>query len=47
MNSALRRVRVLVVDDSALARRAIHEALTSDPAIEVVGMAADAYQARE
>jgi len=47
MNSPLRRVRVLVVDDSALARRAIHEALTSDPAIEVVGMAADAYQARE
>ena len=47
MSSVLRPVRVLIVDDSALARRAIHEALASDPAIEVVGMAADAYQARE
>jgi two-component system chemotaxis response regulator CheB len=47
MSSVLRPVRVLIVDDSALARRAIHEALITDPAIEVVGMAADAYQARE
>ena len=47
MSIAIPRVRVLIVDDSALARRAILEALSTDPAIEVVGMAADAYQARE
>jgi two-component system chemotaxis response regulator CheB len=47
MSIVLPRVRVLIVDDSALARRAILEALSTDPAIEVVGMAADAYQARE
>lgn len=47
MSLAVRRVRVLIVDDSALARRVILEALATDPAIEVVGMAADAYQARE
>lgn len=47
MSLSVRRVRVLIVDDSALARRAILEALSTDPAIEVVGMAADAYQARE
>ena len=32
-----KKVRVLVVDDSALARRAIMNALASDPEIEVVG----------
>jgi len=40
-------IRVLVVDDSALARRAIQDALAFDSGIEVVGLAADAYQARE
>jgi two-component system chemotaxis response regulator CheB len=47
MTSPLKRVRVLIVDDSALARRSILEALSMDAGIEVVGMAADAYQARE
>ncbi len=42
-----RRIRVLVVDDSALARRALSEALGQDPSIDVVGAAEDAYQARE
>jgi len=46
MNPA-RRIRVLVVDDSALARRAIVEALAHDPGIEVIGTAEDAYRARE
>jgi two-component system chemotaxis response regulator CheB len=41
------KVRVLVVDDSALARRAITDALTRDPGIEVIGGAADPYIARE
>jgi two-component system chemotaxis response regulator CheB len=45
--SAARRIRVLVVDDSALVRRAITEALGRDPAIEVVGSACDPYVARE
>ena len=42
-----RRVRVLVVDDSALVRQAITAALADDPEIEVVGSACDAYVARE
>jgi two-component system, chemotaxis family, protein-glutamate methylesterase/glutaminase len=45
--STPRRIRVLVVDDSALARRAISDALTVDPSIEVIGTAEDAYRARE
>jgi two-component system chemotaxis response regulator CheB len=43
----MRRIRVLIVDDSALVRRAVREALATDPAIEVVGAAADAYAARD
>jgi two-component system chemotaxis response regulator CheB len=42
-----RRLRVLVIDDSALVRRAITEALAADPEIEVVGSACDAFVARE
>ena len=45
--STPRKVRVLVVDDSALARRAITDALVRDPEIEVIGGAADPYIARE
>ncbi len=40
-------VRVLVVDDSALARRSIMESLAIDSGIEVVGSAVDPYFARE
>ncbi|MFN3876022.1 MAG: response regulator, partial [Flavobacteriales bacterium] len=40
-------VRVLVVDDSLLIRKALARALAEDPAIQVVGMAKDAYEARE
>ena len=42
-----RRIRVLVVDDSAVVRRAISDALGKDPAIEVVGTACDPYVARD
>jgi two-component system chemotaxis response regulator CheB len=42
-----RRIRVLVVDDSALVRKAITDALALDPEIEVVGSACDPYVARE
>ena len=40
-------IRVLVVDDSALVRKAIGDALALDPEIEVVGTACDPYVARE
>ena len=36
-----RRVRVLVVDDSALVRKSISDCLAADPGIEVVGTAYD------
>ena len=45
--NATRRIRVLIVDDSAVARRSIRDALSQDPEIEVVDVACDAYVARE
>jgi two-component system chemotaxis response regulator CheB len=45
--SAKRKIRVLIVDDSAVARRAIRDALEQDAEIEVVDVACDAYVARE
>lgn len=42
-----RRIKVLVVDDSALVRKAITETLSLDPEIEVVGVANDPYIAME
>lgn len=41
------RVRVLVIDDSALMRQLLPALLAEDPAIDVVGTAADPYIARE
>jgi two-component system chemotaxis response regulator CheB len=41
------RIKVLIVDDSALVRQLLTEILRTDPAIEVVGAAPDAYVARE
>lgn len=41
------KIKVLVVDDSALMRRLLVEFLTSDPAIEVVGSAPDPIIARD
>jgi two-component system, chemotaxis family, protein-glutamate methylesterase/glutaminase len=40
-------IRVLIVDDSALVRQLLREILDGDPGIEVVGVAADPYIARE
>jgi len=40
-------IRVLVVDDSAVVRKALADALAQDPEIEVVGTASDPYVARE
>jgi two-component system chemotaxis response regulator CheB len=42
-----RKIRVLIVDDSALVRQVLTEILNSDPGIEVVGTATDPYAARE
>ncbi len=42
-----RRIRVLVVDDSALVRKALTDSLGTDPEIEVVGTAIDPYVARD
>lgn len=39
MSTSLPRIRVLVVDDSAVIRRLVTDALANDPAIEVVGIA--------
>jgi two-component system, chemotaxis family, protein-glutamate methylesterase/glutaminase len=41
------KIRVLVVDDSAVMRQLLTEILGSDPEIEVVGTASDPYVARE
>ncbi len=41
------KIRVLVVDDSALMRKLLTELLNSDPQIEVVGSAMNAYAARD
>jgi len=42
-----KRIRVLIVDDSALVRRVLTEVLRGHAAIEVVGAASDAHMARE
>jgi two-component system chemotaxis response regulator CheB len=41
------RIKVLIVDDSAVVRQAMTDILSSDPSIEVVGAARDPYMAVE
>ena len=41
------RIRVLVVDDSAFARKVVREVLSASPALEVVGIARDGLEALE
>lgn len=43
----MRKIRVLVVDDSALVRKVIREGLSVDPSFEILGDAADPYEARD
>jgi two-component system chemotaxis response regulator CheB len=45
--TATKKIRVLVVDDSALARKIISDILRADPEIEVVGTANDPFMARD
>ncbi|MGD1093844.1 MAG: chemotaxis response regulator protein-glutamate methylesterase [Bryobacteraceae bacterium] len=41
------KIRVLIVDDSALVRQTLSEILSSDPLIEVIGTASDPFVAAE
>ena len=43
----MRKIRVLIIDDSALVRKLLTGILNSDPAIEVVGVAMDPHVARQ
>lgn len=43
----MKRIKVLIVDDSALVREILKHGLSKDPMIEVVGVANDPYQARD
>lgn len=43
----MRKIRVLIVDDSALVRQIVQAGLSGDPGIEVVGTAQDPYVARD
>jgi len=42
-----KKIKVLIVDDSALVRQTLKELLSSDPAIQVMGTAADPFIAAE
>lgn len=41
------KISVLIVDDSAVVRKALSEVLSSDPELEVIGTACDPFQAAE
>ena len=41
------KIRVLIVDDSALMRQVLATLLSKDPGIEVIGSAPDPFIARE
>jgi two-component system, chemotaxis family, protein-glutamate methylesterase/glutaminase len=43
----MKKVRVLIVDDSAVVRQTMTDILSSDPSIDVIGSARDPYQAAE
>ncbi len=42
-----KRIRVLIVDDSALVRQLLSQGLSQDPSLEVIGAVSDPYQARD
>ena len=43
----IRPIRVLIVDDSAIVRKILSEALAGEPDLEVVGTAPDPFIARD
>ena len=43
----MKKIKVLVVDDSALVRDILSQGLSMDPEIEVVGSASNPYKARD
>lgn len=43
----MKKIKVLVIDDSALVRSLLREMISSDPRLEVCGAAEDPFQARE
>lgn len=43
----MRKIRVLIVDDSLLFQKVIAQGLSADPGIEIIGTAYDAYEARD
>ncbi len=43
----MKRIKVLIIDDSALVRNILSQGLSLDPEIEVVGTASDPYVARD
>ena len=43
----MNKIKVLIIDDSAVVRQTLEEILSSDPKIEVVGTAGDPYMAVE
>lgn len=45
--AVIRKTRVLVVDDSAIVRKLLADAIRSEPDMEVVGAASDPYMARD
>jgi len=47
LNTLARKIKVLVVDDSAIVRKILSEAIDSEPDMEVVGTAPDPYVARD
>ena len=47
MNTPQRKIRVLIVDDSAIVRKILSEAVSAEPDMEVVGTAPDPYVARD
>lgn len=46
-NARTDKIRLLIVDDSVFFRKALTEALASDPRIQVIGSAVDAMDAME
>src|SRR5262245_31235509 len=45
MNTCKNRIKTLIVDDEALARRTIRELLVNDPEIEIIGECSNGFDA--